>query len=312
MKIEGIKVKPRIDDMWRYAAERQNVLQLRRYGAEPPWTLDPVIAGRKFTCVYRADDRVSQRSIRLINEGRGLPHVDRVFRTLLFKVFNRESTWDALEAALGEIDWHGYDFKRYAEALLSIDGPVYTSAYFMVVHPKGYGEASGPLNHLRMVADMVVQGLAQCVREGDSLEDTYAFLRRYESCGRFVAYQLALDLNYDPESPHDEDFVVCGPGADRGLARVFDRVPRGSGPDLCRSLAQVSRSEFDRLGLHFSPLGGSRELQPVDVEHLLCEFDKYCREAFQGDGGGRIKQKYDAGKARPLPAPVYPRKWGVK
>ena len=40
-----------------------------------------------------------------------------VFRTLLFKVFNRIPTWQRPEADFGEVSWREYDFGHYERAL---------------------------------------------------------------------------------------------------------------------------------------------------------------------------------------------------
>jgi hypothetical protein len=79
------------DTYWRFALARQRVYLARLSGTL--WTTDPILAHYRFTNCYRAADRVSQHLIRDVTY-RGDQTWDEVFfRTVLFKLFNRSSTW---------------------------------------------------------------------------------------------------------------------------------------------------------------------------------------------------------------------------
>src|SRR5260370_3644717 len=85
---------------WRFAAERQEIF-FRRLSQPPPWTQDPILQSYKFTNAYRASDRVSQFLMRnVIYQGDQTPN-EVFFRTILFKLFNRISTWQLLVNRLG-------------------------------------------------------------------------------------------------------------------------------------------------------------------------------------------------------------------
>ena len=93
------------DTYWRFAAERQAIFFRRLHGNLPPWTEDPVLSEFKFTNAYRASDRVSQYLIRnVIYAGDQTPE-EVFFRTILFKIFNRISTWEMLVEKFGEITY---------------------------------------------------------------------------------------------------------------------------------------------------------------------------------------------------------------
>ena len=89
------------DTYWRFAAERQAIFYRRLQGRSDRWTSDPILQNYRFTNAYRAADRVSQYLIREVQYGSGDHKTRRrvFFRTLLFKIFNRIETWDALECA---------------------------------------------------------------------------------------------------------------------------------------------------------------------------------------------------------------------
>jgi hypothetical protein len=109
---------PVFDTYWRFAHARQQVFMNRVAGRPPPWTKDPVLAGHRFTNVYRASDRVSQYLIRkVIYEGGSQDPKEIFFRVLLFKFFNRVETWERLTAELGPLRWCDFEYRRYAAVL---------------------------------------------------------------------------------------------------------------------------------------------------------------------------------------------------
>jgi len=300
------------DTYWRFAAERQAVFFRRLEGAAPPWTQDPVLTRHKFTNAYRASDRVSQFLIREVAyRGRQEPD-EVVFRIVLFKLFNRIATWELLERELGEVAWGGFDLDRYdavLSAALTRGERIYSAAY--IVPPPPFGAARKHTNHLRLVAHMMGSGLAERVVDAGSLRGVYEVFRSYPSLGPFLAYQLAVDVNYSAVVDHDEmEFVVPGPGARDGMAKCFSDTGGLDGADVIRWVAETAAKHVERLGLSFQDLWG-RPLQLVDCQNLFCETDKYARVAHPEVAGrrSRIKQVFAAS-----PGPLayrYPRKWGL-
>jgi hypothetical protein len=301
------------DTYWRFAAARQDVYVRRLEGAPPPWTEDPILREHRFTNAYRAADRVSQYLISdlIYAEDRPRGVHDVVFRTLLFKLFNRINTWRALEGTLGEITWRSFDFKRYSDALdgAAAEGPVYSAAY--LIPPPQLGERSKRLNHLRLLERMMRDGLAEFIEERPGLERVYERLRSYPSMGRFLAFQFTIDLNYsDAMEASEDEFVVAGPGACDGIIKCLGKAARGIESDVIRYMVDTQESHFERLGLDFPGLFG-RRLQLIDCQNLFCEVDKYARVAHPSvpgvSGRTRIKQRFKP-IAEPLRA-VFPPRW---
>jgi len=305
---------PVFDTYWRFAAARQGLYEARLRGQPAPWTSDPILRRHRFTNCYRAADRVSQFLIsQVIYEGSQDPG-EVVFRTLLFKVFNRIATWQRLEARIGEVSWREYDYARYERVLTAAftsGERLYSAAY--VVPPPAFGEARKHANHLRLLELMMSTDVAGKVRSAGSLRGAFEVLRSYPAIGGFLAYQYVIDLNYSPVLTYDEmEFVVPGPGARDGIRKCFGRAADGIEADVIRYMADHQEEHFARLGLHFGGLQG-RRLQLIDCQNLFCEVDKYARAAhpdIQGiSGRTRIKQSF-----RPVAEPVpawFPPKWGI-
>jgi hypothetical protein len=304
------------DTYWRFAAARQEMYLRRLDGASAPWTNDPILREHRFTNAYRAADRVSQFLIREVIYGESGPsdEEDVVFRTLVFKVFNKIGTWQTLEQRVGWVSWRGYDFDTYRQALdeAADKGPIYSPAY--VIPPPRLGAATKRENHLRLIERMMRDGLPSLAASTRDLAPIYERLRSYPSMGPFLAFQFTIDLNYSQIIGADEDkFVVAGPGARDGIRKCFGRSAHGIESDIIRYMAATQEEHFERLGLEFGGLFG-RPLQLIDCQNLFCEVDKYARvahpETLGISGRTRIKQKF-----RPQDSPLtayFPPRWGLQ
>lgn len=192
-----LRLTPVFGTYWRFAAARQAVYEARRRGAPLPWTNDPILRRHRFTNCYRAADRVSQYLISEVTYKGSQDPEEIFFRTLLFKVFNRISTWQLLIAALGEVTWRGYDFDRYERVLgsaFSRGQRLYSAAY--VIPPPALGEARKHANHLRLVELMMKTGVIGRVMGAGSMRAAFEVLLGYPAIGDFLAYQYLIDLNY--------------------------------------------------------------------------------------------------------------------
>ena len=114
------------------------------------------------------------------------------------------------------------------------------------------------------------------------------------------------------------DFVITGPGSISGLKKLFgSSMDKGSHEpgfaiEVMRYLANTQKQHFKRLGLAFSGLGPSKLPMDVsDIEHTLCEVDKYCRVAHPQLKGKRtnITRSFEPSRLGSLPKPILPSAW---
>jgi hypothetical protein len=286
------------DTYWRFAAERQRIFHARAAGSPPPWTVDPILSAHRFTNSYRAADRVSQFLINEVIPGSSKEPVDVLFRTLLFKVFNRVDTWCSLEAQLGNLHSADFDPNAYATALARIRESgqrIYSAAYIMPM-PAIPGAAAKHEAHLGLIWHLLVSGTLDRVLEAKTLKDVYLILSGVPSFGPFLAFQFTIDLNYSRVLNHSEmEFVVAGPGALSGIDKCFTDRDGMSYEDIIRYACEGADEEFALRGIEFADLWG-RPLQLIDCQNLFCEVDKYARVAHPKATGRsnrtRIKQRY--------------------
>ena len=311
-KPDSPPVEAGFDYFWRYAAARQQIYWRQLAGQPPPWTDNPILAHWRFTNVYRATDRVSQYLINQVQSGRwNWP--DTFARTLLFKCFNRIETWQSIVAQLGEPNRDRLSDPRLGRLLgqLASSGPIYNAAYIMPP-PRLYPGAKYQ-RHLNLIRDMVASDTPARIEQAPSLETAFMALRNWPSIGDFLAYQWVIDLNYSPHLNFDEnEFVVAGPGACRGLGKCFGPNSGWTDAELIRWTTDRQDLEFTARGLAWRPLEG-RPLQLIDIQNIFCEVDKYTRLAQPGltpaGAGQRPKQIY-----RPASQPrtaAFPTKWRV-
>lgn len=314
------------DSYWRFASERQNVY-LRRWLGEPEqWTDNQVLQRHKFTNAYRAADRVSQYLIKNViykdsEASNSVRETTRdpdeiFFRVLIFKFFNRISTWQELEYQLGEVSFATYDFDRYDKVLTSMKDQgqrIFSSAYIMPSGTTSFGYPQKHRNLLRLLEVLIEDNVPWRLTELRTMEEAFKLLRSYPMLGDFLAYQFVIDLNYSPLTNFSEmEFVVAGPGARDGIEKCFMDKGGLSEADLIKWTTERQQEEFNRLGLTFLNLWG-RPLQLIDCQNLFCEVDKYARvvhpEVKGLSGRSRIKQLFGA-SSDPL-VPWFPPKWGI-
>jgi hypothetical protein len=188
---------------------------------------------------------------------------------------------------------------------------IYTGA-FVLCATDAYGRRIKHLNHIELFRDIfLTSGGASQLLGAESLREVYDILHGYPLMGDFMSYQIAIDLNYSGLfSFSEDDFTQPGPGALRGIKKVFEDTAGWSPADIIHWMVERQEKEFAARGLEFRGLFG-RRIHAIDAQNLFCETDKYCREALPhlASARSRIKSTFVQN-----PAPVelfFPPKWGI-
>lgn len=311
-----------MDSFFDFARERHSIYLRRKEGQERPWTTDPILGTYRFTNVYRELDATTVWFRERVRDPlRNKPEV--LLATVLFRWFNRIVTGEAIFCQLGDYANPGLGqkegqatmawshFLRYGEPSglrMAIrrycgDGPYVTGAY-IIKTPDGYDKLNGVLQCAEWFATQKHDGggsdwgwrdLAQLhldesgYNEHLTLEAMWNWLRKFPFLGDFMAYEIVTDLRHTALLERAPDIMTWanpGPGAMRGLNRLHGR-------DLNhRQHKHLFVCEMrDLLWKSQDPMNWpNNEAFPAwemrDVEHTLCEFDKYER-ARLGEGRPR-------------------------
>lgn len=305
------------DTYWKFAHLRQNIFYEKlRHPGEASWTTDPVLRRHRFTNAYRASDRVSQYLIKNVQYNENWSFEDTVFRTLLFKIFNKIDTWELLSNTVGVLSWRKGILTEIGAVLdkaFNTGSRLYSAAYIMPSSKSTFGHERKHRNHLNLIDAVMNTAFLDSLRGSNSLENVFLKLKTLPGIGPFLAYQYSIDLNYSRHLEFSEnDFVQAGPGALDGIKKCFSDVGEFSSNDIIKMMVDIQEKAFEALELPFENLWG-RPLHLIDCQNLFCETDKYCRvihpELTPENGRSRIKQIY-----RTDPSTYeffFPPKWGL-
>ncbi|KAJ7128141.1 hypothetical protein C8R43DRAFT_1074753 [Mycena crocata] len=287
--------------LWWWITERQRVYDKRCAGMPAPWTLDPILQKNQFCNSYRVLDRTSQFVITDVIEKGSQDPTELLFRILLFNCFNRIEAWKVLEEAFDVLTWEKFDLAAYGEVLSAAQDrkvSLFTNAY-MKIAAKKLDYAENHMRHLQILEILMVD-LPDILANAKYAVEVFEKIAAYPGMGGFTGFQLTLALSYSKLLNFSaNDFVVAGPGASSGLVKMFGasirhakEAVRGIEADVLRWMVTTQREQFARLGLVFPYLrsadGKELELELPDLEHAVCEVDKYAREGhpkIQGTSG---------------------------
>jgi hypothetical protein len=127
-----------------------------------------------------------------------------------------------------------------------------------------------------------------------TLQEVHTWLMQFTGWGPFMAYEVVTDLRhtrYLRNAPDIMTWANAGPGAKRGLNRIYCRP-------VNQPLSQDKANAEMQYLLFLSQQKGHIEshvpaLEMRDIEHSLCEMDKYLRVK---NGEGTPRAKYVPGR----------------
>jgi len=300
--------------LWNWMRERESIRQRRERGEPWPWTDDKALLKYRFCNVFRERDRVTEWIEANIRQ----PFADHQhlwFMLAIARYTNRIST---LRELIGGGDtWpHRESFKpehltRALEQLAAAGERVYTGAYMLRAESDPKKPWYAWTKH-RYIAEIVLGRLwedrvawSRYLESGPSIADVWAELQahRYIGWGPFTAYELVTDLRhtrYLCDAPDIYAYANAGPGALRGLNRVFGR-PLNQGLKQKQALAEMRSLLFDANNSSrpdwaevFGPARAGCRFEMRDIEHSLCETDKH-RRVLGGEGRPRGRYKRPEG-----------------
>ncbi len=259
-------VEGRKDAFSFYINERFAIQDLKDSGAPAPWTDNPTLRDFRFTCVCRKHDRISRWYIANIAERTDLDFETKFYNTLLFRIFNKTETAEAINQPF-TMDQMPTLRSRFDAAKASGYTSHFGSAYLTCGQKKAWDRDSSDMSH-RMV-DMLEwthkHGYAEKVANAKDQKECCDIIEGIRGFGEFLAYQVFVDLSYIPEFQFtDEEFTVSGPGCRRGINCLFEDRD-GMTEEECIFWIRDNQEKF----------GLSRHVTVMDIENCFCEFSKF-------------------------------------
>ena len=264
----------RVNDFNSFMEERHNIFIRKEINNEPyPWSDDAILTEYSFCNVYRELDRVTI----WIRENWREPYADHP--NLPFAMaMARQINWpDTLDEIGFPTEWRPDHVKTIMQERMAKKQKVYTGAYMLT------GTLGG--TKIEQTVDKILTPLyANFPCDFSSIENSWKSFLPYAGFSDFMSYEVVTDLRHTKwleKAPDIMTWANPGPGAMRGLNRIFGRPL-----DSKQKKPLFIQEMRDLLSvLNNTPL----PLEMRDIEHCLCEFDKYERTRL---GQGRPRAKY--------------------
>ena len=277
---------------------RHRIYLARQSGQPKPWTADKILQSYRFCNVYRELDTVTQW-IRVNIREKYAKHRDLWFMLCIARHFNWPPTLEALMRAYAWVG-EGWFAHKAGLVLSRLPGQVYTGAY--MINPPTTAELRAlPKQHrtkawwscLVVLSNLYAQRvrLRAAFEDMDTLWGAQQMLLGHRGWAGFMCYEVVSDLRWTRYLKDAEDidtWAHLGPGALRGLQRLHGR-PLSHRPPQDLALREA-RVVLKALWTDWPRGRNWPKLELREVEHSLCEFDKYERVRL---GEGRPRSRYN-------------------
>jgi hypothetical protein len=288
---------------WYWINERHSIYLKRKAGKPQPWTKDEILQTYKFTNPFRQLDRVTQawasRYVTLLGRKKAPTDGDILFHCAMFRLFNWPPTYDALYYS--GLPWSYAHAMDILEARVAAKEQIFTGAYII----PNMGLKDPKISIIAGAVDLIHENrdaMVAYIRSERSMEKTCEVLQLVPTVGPFIAYEIACDLRFTRVLSDATD-IRCwanpGPGAMRGIHRLLTGSYKKMNPrpDYLAIMRDLLRRATMRGGISNDVRKCEHPFEMREIEHSLCEFDKYMRVKL---GEGRPRSRF-----KPTPPPPW-------
>jgi hypothetical protein len=272
----------RAHEFFAFMKERHSVYLARQKGKKWPWTEDPILQQYRFCNVYRELDTVTIWIREHIRE----PFADHPHLWFMLAIARRINLPATLEELMADKKawphkgfWDPGRMVDILDARTARGDPVYTGAYMITAETgaEHIGQTKSRTTAYSNLLPLWTKNGTIAPQLGGSLQRAFnAILGQGFAWGPFMTYEVVTDLRHTRYLRDAEDIYTwanAGPGAFRGLNRIHGRpLKQAQSPvTACMEMQQL---------LRVAPQLWPRQwpkLEMRDIEHSLCEFDKYER-----------------------------------
>lgn len=304
MKTKDVKKLPAKKRFIYWMTERHNIFLKRKAGAPKPWTDDEILQSQFFTNPFRENDRVTVWFRENIRDPLS-DSEDVIFATILFRWFNLPFTAEVLIGDKGPkhnlfLKWDPVEAQRRLDKARAEGNKLFTGAYIINCQNSEPKHTCCIRRVTKVWEDRkgLITFVKMSKKNGGSMRDVHKFLLKYDGLGPFMAYEIVCDLRYTDWLNNARDrktWCNPGPGAVRGLHRINGGdfasmgIKNNAGAPKtpkdfiaqCQNLLAYAQGELRAPAF--------RNMEMREIEHSLCEWDKFERVLW---GEGRSKRRY--------------------
>lgn len=268
-----------IERFFWWIEERHRIFLKKGMGlSREHWTDDEILQTYRFTNPFRENDKTTVWFREKMRDP--LNGDDAVLMaTVIFRWFNLIETGKTLLAHNLHVDWNPEVAREEIKKQ-----PKYVTGGYIIKTPDGMDKVDGVIWCVNRIWPQR-QTLVNDIRS-NNLRGSWNLFMQFPYLGAFMSYELITDLRHTHLLNTADDIYTwanAGPGAMRGLNRIKDR------PLNFKSRKHNFNAEMYEL-LQLAPdyitMSQMPRLEMRDIEHSLCEFDKYERVR-NGEGAPR-------------------------
>ena len=245
------------------------------------WTDDEILKTYRFTNPFRENDKTTvwfRKNMRDPLNGDDTV----VMATIIFRWFNLIETGQTLLDHNLHVQWEPEIARREIKQQSK-----YITGGYIIKSPDGMDKVDGLIWCINQVWDHRAS-LIQSIHD-NNLRGSWEYLMQFPYQGAFMAYEIITDLRHTHMLNRADDIYTwanAGPGAMRGLNRIHGRelTFKSRKHDF-----NAEMQELLKVAPQYTIDGFLPRLEMRDIEHSLCEFDKYERVR---NGEGRPRGKY--------------------
>lgn len=270
LKTSQIKIEP-FERFAKFIIDRENVRIRRKTHEVGPWTKNKILQGYHFTNVRREDDKVSQYLFNVWYPGikrDSNVHLDsnaHLWGAIMIARFINSP--ESLDVIMEDIKARNYTTAKDKLAVMMSEGKTVFRSAYLQPEIKGF-------TRLEKIFEVLLPKIIKADIPISSLKAAVEKICSIKYFGEFMAGQIVMDAMYLIDSADEPNswadcftYAPIGPGSVRGLNRLREK-------ELTRKLKRP-QYETEIAELHLC-----REMwkwRALDLEHALCEWDKYER-----------------------------------
>lgn len=256
------------------AIERHHIYLLKEEGISKPWTNDPIFQNYFFCNVFRQYDKCSKWIIKNI-----MPLVDQDIKNwpliILYRYISTYKIFEHIEYHNDLDDINGV--YNYLKKLHDFGEKIFNGCFIRNPRIKnGWVPTYQVPFYLIKEIREVEHYLFECIKE-NSLESLTEFFSSFSATKGFMGYEYACDFEYTKHFNPEDKYSWCnkGPGAQRGLSWLvcgnsYNKFTEDQWIICTQKLYEILNKHFL---IHFP----SENISIREVEHWLCEFQKYMK-----------------------------------
>jgi hypothetical protein len=289
-KGDGLKTPAqRLKKFWWWINERHMIYLKKDRGHDWPWTTDKIMQVYKFTNVFRELDAETIKFHERIDD-LDLMQADKLYHMILFRAFNLATTYDMLTRGK-TTHQRPAKMKRILHRNADNGKKIFTGAYIVT----NAGSTEPKIDLMCDAMGVHWRGrrrIYDAMMTDGTMEGCSRILSAYPMQGPFTAYEVICDMRHQKgmldKAPDKLKWANPGPGARRGINRIVGGKPKGKAfrtkEEYVEFMQELRKASRDNVKNHVP------RLEMREIEHSLCEFDKYVR-AFTGEGRPRSKYR---------------------